>query len=149
MRNKRIKLVKSNKQIRNVAKRMDNPRAAVFLSPWEIKVSGLPQADHKHNRTSRFKIKRVLVCIRRATKRRSGGCLDSCTADSLDCPKQVVWWTSICFYSPWLGVDVYLALQPMAWSTPNRVLHRFSYIPFLVTFCLVVTFSVTVTEINH
>jgi len=28
---------------------MDNPRAAVFLSPWEIKVSGLPQADHKHS----------------------------------------------------------------------------------------------------
>lgn len=105
MRNKRrIKLVKSNKQIRNVAKRMDNPRAAVFLSPWEIKVSGLPQADHKHNRTSRLKLQRVLVCIHRATKRRSGGCLDSSTADSLDSPKQAVWWTSSWLYSLWLGV---------------------------------------------
>jgi hypothetical protein len=105
VRNKRrIKLVKSNKQIRNVAKRMDNPRAAVFLSPWEIKVSGLPQADHKHNLASHFKLKRVLVCIRRATKRRSGGCLDSSTADSLDSPKQAVWRTSIWLYSRWLGV---------------------------------------------
>jgi len=116
---------------------MDNPRAAIFLSPWEIKVSGLPQADHKHNRTSRFKLKRVLVCIRRATKRRSDGCLDSSTVDSVGLSE--------------IGglVDVYLALQPMAWSTPNSVLHRFSSIHFLATFCLVLTFSVTVTEINH
>ena len=64
MRNKgRIKLVKINKQILNVAKRIDNPRPAVYLSPWEIKVSGLPQADHKPNHTSRFKLKRVLVCF--------------------------------------------------------------------------------------
>jgi len=78
---------------------MDNPRVAVYLSPWEIKVSGLPQADHKHNRTPRFKLKRVLVCIRTATKRLSGGCLDGSTADSVDCPKQAVWWMSIWFYS--------------------------------------------------
>jgi hypothetical protein len=45
------------------SQRMDNPRAAGYLSPWEIKVSGLPQADHKHNRRPRFKIQRVLGCI--------------------------------------------------------------------------------------
>lgn len=83
---------------------MDNPRAAVYFSPWEIKVSGLPQADHKHNRTSRFELKRVLVCIRRATKRRSGGCLSGSTADGLDYPKRAVWWMSIWLYSLWLGV---------------------------------------------
>jgi hypothetical protein len=139
VRNKRkIKLVKSQPANMKRSQWMDNPRVAVYLSPWEIKVSGLPQADHKHNRTSRFKLKRVLVCIHRATNRRSGGCLDG--------------WM---LYSRWLGVTktgglvdvyVYLALQLMTWSTPNSVLHRFSSILFIVTFCLVLTFSITVNR---
>ena len=87
---KKEKLVKKiNKQIWNVAKRMDNPRAGVYLSPWDIKVSGLPQADHKHNRTFRFTLRRVLVCI---IEPRSGDL-----------------------------VDVWMALRPMACSTPYSV----------------------------
>lgn len=65
-------------------------------------------------------------------------------------------------------VDVWMALQPIAWTLrnwrsggclfgctadgleyPKQCFHQFSSIPFLVTFCLVVTFSVTETEINH
>lgn len=95
---------------------MDNPRAGVYLSPWDIKVSGLPQADHKHNRTFRFTLKRVLMCIHRATKWRFGRCLDGSTADGLEYPIQGIHRFSCILFL----VTFYLALTFSVTVTENN-----------------------------